>query len=136
MNGYCEEYDRVVDRGTLEGEQASRWREHLRTCGSCRKQVAADASLREGFAAAPPELSPGFEARLHQRLDRPRSSGRFRPSWRWTLAGYATAATLASIIILSRLPWESLVAPRGLVFALGALVLASPLVLLVPGVRS
>jgi hypothetical protein len=140
MNGYCEEYDRFVDLGGLDGENAPQWREHLRGCPTCSKQLAAEASLRQAFAGSPPPpgLAAGFEARLHQRLDarRPDAArghtglGRLWPSWGWTLASYATAATFASILILSRLPWQSFEAPRGLVFALGALVLASPLVLL------
>ena len=140
MNGYCEEYDRFLDGGGLEGEDAARWREHLRGCPTCSKQVAADLSLRQAFAASPPsaELTAGFEARLRQQLEarRPgatrvsRRLGRAWPSWGWVLAPYATAATFASILILSRLPWQSFDVPRSLVFALGAIVLASPLVLL------
>ena len=132
MNGYCEEYDRFVDRGGLDGENAPQWREHLRGCPTCSKQVAADASLRQAFAGSPPRpgLAAGFEARLHQRLEARRGRGAVGSSRRLLLATYATSATLASIMILSRLPWQSFEAPRGLVFALGALVLASPLVLL------
>lgn len=138
MNGFCEEYDRFLDGGVLEGERAGQWREHLRSCASCREQVAADAALREMIVAPPPELSAGFEARLHQRLDgrRPNAArarripGGVRPSWGWTLASYVTVATFASVLILSHLPWQSLVAPRAMVLTLGALVLVSPLVLL------
>ena len=132
MNGHCEEYDRYLERGGVEGENAAAWHEHLRGCASCGSQVVADASLRQAFAASPPppELTAGFEARLHQRLEARRGLGRVWSSRRWVLATYATAATFASIMILSRLPWHSFDVPLGLVFALGAMALASPLVLL------
>ena len=132
MNGYCEEYDRFLDRGGDEGEHSAAWREHLRGCPSCSEQVIADASLRQAFAGSPPPpgLAAGFEARLHQRLEARRGRGAVWSSRMLVLATYATAATAASIMILSRLPWHSFDVPGSLVFGLGALALASPLVLL------
>jgi len=113
MNGHCEEYDRFLDGRDREDVHAARWREHFRTCPSCRKQTHADAALREAFVVAPPALSPGFEARLQQQLDRDRSNaaralrrpGGSRLPWEWALVAYITAATFASVLILSSVPW-------------------------------
>ena len=138
MTGSCEEFDRRLDSGGFDGEQETLWREHLAGCAVCREQAAADAFLREMSAPPPPELAAGFEGRLQRRIEQrvaqraatvPRP-GRLRPSGLWTLAAYGTAATVASVLILSRLPWHSFTAPPGLGFVLGALALLSPLVLL------
>ncbi len=143
MTGSCEEFDRRRESGGFDGEQETLWREHLAGCAVCREQAAADAFLREMSAPPPPELAAGFEGRLQRRLEQrgarhpatghpatvPRP-GRLRPFGLWTLAAYGTAATIASVLILSRLPWHSFTAPPGLGFVLGALALLSPLVLL------
>jgi anti-sigma factor RsiW len=121
VNNSCDQFDRLP---------AERLAEHLRSCSQCREQNAADAALRQGFATPPPEIHIGFETRLRRRLQERRAPARWRPVWGWTLATYVTAATIASIVILSRLPWGTLVAPRALGLTIVALVVASPLLLL------
>ena len=138
MSGHCGEFDRAREAGRLEGEAEARWREHLAGCADCREQVAADELLRGALEAPVPTLSPGFEAGLRRELDRrvaaratpaPRA-GRLRPAGLWALAAYGTAALAASVVILARLPWESLTPSPALGIALGALALLSPVALL------
>jgi len=129
MNRSCDRFDELLDGGARHGDEATRWREHLRRCRRCCAQATSDAALRQGFAAPPPELSCGFETRLRRRLDARRTPARWRPAWGWTLAVYVTAATLASIVILSHLSWQIPLAPRGLGLTVVALVVFSPLLL-------
>lgn len=59
----------------------------------------SEAELRAALAsAAVPDLSPGFEARLHRRLETRRG--------RWLLAAYWTVAGAVSLWILARLYWS------------------------------
>jgi hypothetical protein len=88
--------------------------------------------------APPTGLSAEFEARLRQRLEdraagilpAPRRPARLRPAGLWALAAYATAATAAAVVILARLPWQSLTPSPVLLICLGGLAMLSPLVLL------
>lgn len=136
MSGSCEEFDRLRSDG--EGERERHWREHLAGCAACREQSRADVLLRVALDTHAPELGAGFEQRLRARLEQraaPRSRaashpGRLGSSDLWTLGAYATAAAVASAVILSRLPWQSLTLSPALGITLGALALLSPLVLL------
>jgi hypothetical protein len=59
----------------------------------------SEAELRAALATvAVPDLSPGFEARLHRRLETRRG--------RWLLAAYWNVAGAASLWILLRLDWS------------------------------
>jgi len=136
MIGECGEFDRRP--AAPAGEAEARWREHLAGCSSCGEQAAIDALLREARPPAPPELNAGFEARLRLRLERrltagarpARRPGGLRPAALWVLGAYGTAAGLASLLLLSRLPWQLSAAPPGVAITLGVLALLSPLVLL------
>lgn len=139
MNGYCDEYSRLLEGGSFEGEELKKWAAHLHRCPTCSRQMAADEALRrELVTPMSPELTDEFNARLLRKIEvrradavrRGRRRGRPWPTWAWALLSYATTATVASILILSRLPWQSFAAPRTLVFALGVLVLLSPVVFL------
>ena len=137
MVGRCEEFDRLEEAGRGEGGGEAAWREHLAACASCRGQSAVDALLREALPS-PPAPVAGSEERLRRRLaerlgERPRPARRalgLRPVALWTLGAYGTAAAAASLLILARLPWQSLAASPAVGIALAVLALLSPLVLL------
>ena len=138
MSELCDEFDRALASGEIAGEEESPWREHVAGCAVCRQQANADALLREALATAPPELAAGFEGRLRLRIEQragegsasARRPGSLRPSGLWALAAYGTAAAIASVVIVSRLPWESFTPSPALGFTLATILLLSPLVLL------
>lgn len=137
MSDRCERFDRFLEGAPGGGEAAARWRRHLAGCASCREQEAVDALLRRALPAAP-AAAPGYEERLRRRLgerlaDRSTRGRRrlgLRPAALWALGAYVSAAGAASVVVLARLPWQSLAVPPGLGLVLGAIALLSPLALL------
>ena len=138
MMGRCKEFEELPAGAARDAEAETRWREHLAGCASCRRQEAVDALLRESSTAPVPRLSGGFDSHLRRRLERAaarrpvpvRRPAGLRPTALWVMAVYVTAAVAASLLVLTRLPWQSFAAPPGLGIVLGALALLSPLVLL------
>ena len=123
---------------SAERDGDARWLDHLAGCVTCREQTSADALLRGALATPPTELGAGFDRQLRQRLERraaggsptARRPGRLRPAGLWTLGAYGTVAAFASVVVLSRLPWQSINMSPALAITLGLLILLSPLVLL------
>lgn len=133
MNDRCDAFDRRLEAGGAAAGDRESWADHLAGCADCREQDRADALLRGALAAPAPELAAGFDGRLLLRLEaraaRRSAGGLGRSAW-WLLAGYGTAAAAVSVVILARLPWQSLTPSPALGITLGALALLSPLVLL------
>ena len=138
MNDSCEQFDRRLAHGVLEGDEEARWLEHLAECAVCSEQAPADVLLRGALGDPAPKLSAEFDRRLRRRLEQrvagapapTRRPGRLRPSGWWLLVAYGTVAAAASVVIVARLPWQSFTPSPVLGITLGALALLSPLVLL------
>lgn len=84
----------VVD-GELEPGEASRLQGHLAGCETCRAQAEAEQAVRQRLRGLPPpELPPGVEARLRERLER---GPGLRLRWLWTGALPVAAALVVAI---------------------------------------
>jgi len=134
MTTICDDFDRMVDlEASLSSAELAGWREHLETCPVCREQDAAHRALQLGLASSPIlEVSPGFDESLRGKLSAVRRSR--SPSSRalflfWL---YGTVVALASIMILSSIPWSrGLFSGTAIALALSGAVL-TPLLLLLP----
>ena len=65
-----------------------------------------DQLLRDTMAAQPPQLSPGFDARVMRRV-RPR---RLTQTGRWLLAGYIVVAGATAAWLMREVPATAIVA--------------------------
>ena len=65
-----------------------------------------DQLLRDTMATAPPQLSPGFDARVLRRV-RPR---RLTQTGRWLIAGYVVVAGTAAAWLMRDVPVSAIVA--------------------------
>jgi hypothetical protein len=65
-----------------------------------------DRLLRDAMASEPPQLSPGFDARVIRRV-RPR---RLTQSGRWLIAAYAVVACVMTAWLMRDLPVTAIVA--------------------------
>jgi hypothetical protein len=94
-------YDLLADLvdGTLDEETLAEVQAHLRTCASCREDLAYATAGRAAARSLPQESPP---ADLHERIVREAGGGRGRaaPAWyRW--AGAAAAAAVVLVIALA-----------------------------------
>lgn len=91
--------------GELEPAAADAVAAHLSTCATCRAQAEAERALRARLRALPePELPPGLEARVRERVSQGPSPGA-RARWALPLA----AALLAAFWVRGHAPfvaWE------------------------------
>lgn len=92
--------------GELEADGATAIAAHLSTCATCRAQAEAERGLRARLRELPaPDLPPGLEERVRQRVRRRSPSALARASWALPLA----AALLAAVWIRGHAPfvaWE------------------------------
>lgn len=87
--------------GTLEAGGVRQIEGHISECAECTEWIASQSavwSALDDFAA--PAVTPDFNARLYQRIEREREGGRFRRFWHaaWKPALVTVAAGLALAI--------------------------------------
>jgi anti-sigma factor RsiW len=92
--------------GELDADAAAAVAAHLTSCATCRAQAEDERALRARLRELPaPDLPPGLEERVRQRVRRRSPSALARASWALPLA----AALLAAFWIRSHAPfvaWE------------------------------
>lgn len=134
MTTICDDFDHMVDlEASLEPAELAGWREHLETCPLCREQDAAHRALQLALAGTPIlEVSPGFEESLRGKLSAVRRGRSPRSRALFFFWLYGTAVALASIMILSSIPWSSgLFSDTAIALTLSGAAL-TPLLLLLP----
>ncbi len=95
--------------GALTGAEAERLRDHLQTCGDCRRELRSierTVHIQQSALALPlPELSLGFETRLRQKLA---EANEVSPGWAawlaWIWKPLAVAAVTATAILVAAGP--------------------------------
>lgn len=87
---------RFETEGLLQLERGEPLDGHFAACPDCREERALYERLRQDLAAlgADEEPSPGWQARVHESIERRR---RRRLSWRWALAPLGAAALAAAL---------------------------------------
>ena len=111
---HAAELDRLEEylAGTLEPAALDRIEAHLKTCEACRREVESMQELSQCLAALrpqkPPEPSPGFCARVMERVGRQTAALTFSNLFTWQFAfgrrvaftALVTFAVLGSYLVM------------------------------------
>jgi anti-sigma factor RsiW len=106
MSDPCTDLDLLLDeQPTARPELPAPLAEHAAGCGRCRERLEAHRMLAAAFADRPvPELSPGFDGRLRERISRERRRLRVLLYGYWAAALVAIGMILAAADLPSAIP--------------------------------
>jgi len=132
MPDRCRAFERRVQDPRSHAARQVAWKDHLRSCASCRAQEAADRALRGLYAnAARPELPPRFAERCASRARRaaaPACAPGARQ--RLILRAYWVLALAISAVVLVRTSWPALTPLAGAAAAVTLATILVPVLLL------
>lgn len=94
--------------GALDADETAALQTHLRTCDSCRAELAGYQRVRAGLLSAlPPQAPrPALKRTLAARLPSAKKATRPRWQWEWSFSQMATSAALILLLVVNMLSFN------------------------------
>jgi len=89
--------------GALEGEELRALEAHLRTCDSCRAELAEYNAISDGLLAALPPRPPSAALRKRLQSQLPSAQKKTQPRFAWSFGKLALGGALALLLLMNAL---------------------------------